>query len=127
MNRILNKLYKCGMTFPNSPTYFYFHYEKCKKLWHVCPNNTATCVGEGHTLNKRFQHSTTPNASTAVAVATATWHSNIPVKSCTTPTLTNTSAIMTLSDKSIRRLQENTTIKLDKTMHPHEIKRHTWA
>jgi hypothetical protein len=42
-----------------------------------------------------------------------------------TPTLTNTSAIMTLRDKSIQRLRENTNLKLDKTMHPHEIKRHT--
>jgi hypothetical protein len=44
-----------------------------------------------------------------------------------TPTLTNTSAIMTLPDNGIRRLQENTNLKLDETMHPHEIKLHTSA
>jgi hypothetical protein len=32
---------------------------------------------------------------------------------------------MTLPDKIIRKLQENTNLKLDKMMHPHTIKRHS--
>jgi len=61
------------MTIPNPPTQLIFTVTtKSARNYGMCSQVIQLHVGEGHTLNKMFHHSTTPNALTAMAVATAT-------------------------------------------------------